>query len=69
MTGAATTIVTCPAELQTEVRKDLTIPEKVPTRAFSWLKVPTSVFTFKTLLRQYAKQASKHIDMKLGCQR
>ena len=28
--------------------------EKTPTRAFSWLKVPTTAFTFKTLLRHYA---------------
>ena len=27
------------------------ITEKAPTRAFSWLKAPTSAFTFKTLLR------------------
>ena len=33
-----------------------TITEKAPTRAFSWLKVPTSTFTFKTLLRHYAKR-------------
>ena len=26
-----------------------TIKEKAPTRAFSWLKAPTSAFTFKTL--------------------
>ena len=26
-----------------------TIMEKAPARAFSWLKVPTSAFTFKTL--------------------
>ena len=32
-----------------------TITEKAPTRAFSWLKAPTSAF--KTLLRHYAKQA------------
>ena len=25
------------------------------TRAFSWLKAPTRTFTFKTLLRHYAK--------------
>ena len=31
-----------------------TITEKAPTRAFSWLKAPTSAFTFKTLLRHYA---------------
>ena len=27
-----------------------TITEKAPTRAFSWLKAPTSAFTFQTLL-------------------
>ena len=32
------------------------ITEKAPTRAFSWLKVATTAFTFKTLLRHYAKQ-------------
>ena len=34
-----------------------TITKKAPTRAFSWLKAPTSAFTFKTLLRHYAKWA------------
>ena len=34
-----------------------TITEKAPTRAFSWLKAPTRAFTFKTLLRHYAKWA------------
>ena len=34
-----------------------TITEKAPTRAFSWLKAPTSAFKFKTLLRHYAKRA------------
>ena len=33
------------------------ITEKAPTGAFSWLKAPTSAFTFKTLLRHYAKRA------------
>ena len=33
------------------------IMEKAPTRAFSLLKAPTSAFTFKTLLRHYAKGA------------
>ena len=32
------------------------ITEKAPTRAFSWLKAATTAFTFKTLLRHYAKQ-------------
>ena len=33
-----------------------TITEKAPTRAFSWLKAVTTAFTFKTLLRHYAKR-------------
>ena len=33
------------------------ITEKAPTRAFSWLKETTTAFTFKTLLRHYAKRA------------
>ena len=37
-------------ELQTRVRKDFTITEKAPTR-------PLLAFTFKTLLRHYAKRA------------
>ena len=32
------------------------ITEKAPTRAFSWLKAATTAFTFKTLLRHYAKR-------------
>ena len=28
-----------------------------PTMTFSWLKAPTSAFTFKTILRHYATQA------------
>ena len=31
------------------LREDITIMEKAPTRVFSWLKAPTSAFTFKTL--------------------
>ena len=31
--------------------------EKTPTRAFSWFKAATTAFTFKTLLRHYAKRA------------
>ena len=34
-----------------------TITEKAPTRAFSWLKTAITAFTFKTLLRHYAKRA------------
>ena len=45
--------------------------EKAPTRAFSWLKVPNSTFTFKTLLRHYAKQAltQRSLNVKLGPRR
>ena len=32
------------------------IMEKAPTRAFSWLKVPTSACTFNTLIRYNAKK-------------
>ena len=42
-----------------KVREDFTITMKVHTRAFSWLKVPSSAFTFKTLFKHYAKQALK----------
>ena len=35
------------------------ITEKDPTTAFSWLKVPTSAFTFKTLIRNYAMHQEK----------
>ena len=45
-----------------------TITEKAPTRAFSWLKAPTSAFTFKTLLRHYAKRVltPRSLNVKLG---
>ena len=58
-------------ELQTKLREDFTIMEKAPTRAFSWLKVPTSAFTFKTLLRHYAKRAltPRSLNVKLGPRR
>ena len=36
-----------------------TITEKAPTRAFSWLKAPTSAFTFKTYIRHYANQPAR----------
>ena len=42
--------------------------EKVPTRAFFWLKAATTTFTFKTLLRHYAKRAltPQSLNVKLG---
>ena len=47
------------------------ITEKATNRAFSWLKAATTAFTFKTLLRHYAKQALtlRSLNVKLGPQR
>ena len=47
------------------------ITEKAPTWAFSWLKAATTAFTFKTLLRHYAKQAltPRSLNVKLGPRR
>ena len=44
------------------------ITEKAPTRAFAWLKVATTAFTFKTPLRHYAKRAltPRSLNVKLG---
>ena len=43
----------------------------LPTRAFSWLKTATTTFTFKTLLRHYAKRAliPLSLNVKLGPRR
>ena len=51
-------------ELQTNVREVFTITEKDPTRAFSWLKAATIVFTLKALLRHYAKQALTPVSIR-----
>ena len=47
------------------------ITEKAPTRTFSWLKAATTAFTFKTLLRHYAKRAltPRSLNVKLGPRR
>ena len=47
------------------------ITEKAPTRVFSWLKAATTAFTFKTILRNYAKWALTpwSFNVKLGPQR
>ena len=44
------------------------ITEKAPTRAFSWLKAATTAFTFKTLLKHYAKRAltPRSLNVKSG---
>ena len=48
-----------------------TITEKAPTRALSWLKAATTAFTFKMLLRHYAKRAltPQSLNVKLGPRR
>ena len=58
-------------ELENNFCIGFTITEKAPTRAFSCLKVPTSAFTFKTLVRHYAKQAltQRSLNVKLGLRR
>ena len=53
-------------ELQMIFRQQLvcTITQKASTTSllapFSWMKAPISAFTFKNLLRHYAKQALSH---------
>ena len=44
-------------ELETEVHLKVHNHREGPYWAFSWLKAPTSAFTFKTLLRHYAERA------------
>ena len=57
-----------PVEIQTKAIRRFVITEKAPTRAFSWLKTATTAFTFKTLLRHYAKRAltPRSLNVKLG---
>ena len=57
--------------LQTINPRSCTISEEAPTRAFSWLKAATTAFTFKTLLRHYARRAltPRSLNLKLGPRR
>ena len=68
--GRAATGWALELEIQMKVStRRLAIMEKAPTSsAFSWLKVATTAFTFKTLLRHYAKQAltPRSLNVKLG---
>ena len=58
-------------EIQTKAIRRFVITEKAPTRAFSCLKVATTAFTFKTLLRHYAKRVLTplSLNVKLGPRR
>ena len=64
-------VCVCKLELEKKVREVFTIAEKARTRAFSWLKAPTSAFTFKTLLKHYAKRVltPRSLNVKLGQRR
>ena len=57
--------------LQTKAIQKFVITEKAPTMAFSSLKAATTPFTFKTLLRHYAKRTltPRSLNMKLGPRR
>ena len=59
-----------PSASKSSIRR-FVITEKAPTRAFSWLKAATTAFTFKTLLRHYAKRAltPRSLNVKLGPRR
>ena len=58
-------------EIQTKAIRRFVITEKAPTRSFSWLKLATTAFTFKTLLRHYAEWAltPRSLNVKLGLRR
>ena len=64
-------LITSAANRSTGSTTGCTITEKAPTRAFSWLKAATTAFTFKTLLRHYAKQVltPRSLNVKLGPRR
>ena len=63
-------ICVCISASKSSIRR-VVITEKAPTRAFSWLNAATTAFTFKTLLRHYAKRAltPRSLNVKLGPQR
>ena len=68
--GAVDRCIVCTSAWKSSIRR-FVITKKAPTRAFSWLKAATAAFTFKTLLRHYAKRAltPRSLNVKLGPQR
>ena len=72
ITGPAKTFCDCdswePSSASKSSIRRFVITEKAPIRAFSWLKAATTAFTFKTLLRHYAKRALTpwSLNVKLG---
>ena len=74
---SAQLIFSSPAQprLQSSAADDPSVSQLVftimSTRALSWLKVHNSAFTFKTLLRNYAKRAltPQSLNVKLGPRR
>ena len=61
----------CWLVIQTKAIQMFVITEKARTREFSWFKAATTAFTFKTLLRHYAKWAltPRSLNVKLGPRR
>ena len=66
----AATRTTASSAWKSSIRR-FVITEKAATRALSWLKAATTAFTFKTLLRHYAKRAltPRSLNVKLGPRR
>ena len=67
----AASVVSGPCMVRIRAVNDLSvfiITERAPTRAFSWLKVSTSAFTLKSLLRHYAKWVLTHSKYRWGRQ-
>ena len=60
-----------PQKVASELHPKVRNHGEAPTRAFSWLKAATTAFTFKTLLRRYAKRAltPRSLNVKLGPRR
>ena len=60
----------CNSASKSPIRK-FVITVKAPARSFSWLKAATTAFTFKTLLRHYAKEplTPRSLNVKLGPRR
>ena len=54
-------------ELQTNLREVWSFHNHVVGPYFSWLKASTTAFTFKNLLRHYAKQVLTHCKLMWNC--
>ena len=50
----------CELELATNLREVFKIMEKAPIKTFSWLKAPTNLFTFTTMLNRPLNLVSRN---------